>query len=64
MLMTKRKKAMLVVWLSTLPGLALLSSCAGPERAPHQAIQGVDTDDNEVYNAYDSAPTSRASTTK
>lgn len=41
-------------WIPWYLGLVFVASgCAGPERAPHQPVQGVDTEKNEVENPYD-----------
>ncbi len=48
------RKALRAGMLGLVPMLlVLLSGCAGPERAPHQPIKGVDTFDNKVDNPND-----------
>jgi hypothetical protein len=39
--------------LALVAALALSACKGGPERAPHQPIQGVDTEHNEVQNPDD-----------
>ena len=52
---------LLGAWCATACLLAVLgaTACAGPERAPHQPLGGVDTDKNEVENPYDTRPASQ-----
>ena len=41
---------------SSLLSLLALAACAGPERVPHQPVQGVDTERTEVRNPNDPPP--------
>ena len=44
--------------LSCTAVLMLTAACSGgPERAPHQPIQGADTENNEVDNPHDQTTT-------
>lgn len=42
-----------LVQVGSLAAACFLTACAGPERAPHQPIQGIDTPDVKVDNPHD-----------